>query len=296
MAPRSTTKRPRSAAQLANDAKFGAQAKARAGAAPSLIEEAQPDPLASLMADPVVAARLADLVNAAVAARMAQPASAASPAPTAEFGDLVKALEKTLIAQAEQMPGYFKPLPAEEVARRARGKVEMFAMLESFKAAGTPPRYYVGANKFYAGCVQYEEGFPINTYLPPPEDFEPCYEPDRERGETYAQGREAGQRAERVLDAQLQWLGGHSPDIATRVSEAEAEHHARTIPLVGDEVAAAASRPVEIVAGITPRGADAKPAFAAMGETVVPGMGGVPIPPQAPGSRNAPARGPAFVE
>jgi hypothetical protein len=278
--PDRKTKKPRTAAQLAYDARQRAHRAQPASAIEGADERA--DPLAALMADPAMAARLAALIDVAVQARLGSAGQTSNT--TSEMGELAKTFGKMLEIQAMQMPGYYKPLPQEEVEKRLAGKVEFFALLERFKAAGTPPRYYVGPGKFYAGAVQHEDGMPIDTYLPPPEDFLPCYEGPG--------GQAAGERAEQVMRAQMQWLGGPSPDIATRVSEAEAEAHARAIPLVGNEPPGPKPSPVQLVPGVKVREANVRPAFAAMGETVVPGMGAATL---AQG-RGAPARGPAFVE
>ncbi len=243
--------------------------------------------MAALLSDPRLGALIERAAEARVQQMLGQPKAAPATA-TTEFGHLAKAFEEMLQLQAMQMPGYFKPLPAEEVQRRAAGTVEMMAILQEAKASGTPPQYYVGEGKFYAGSILYQPGEPLATYLPPPEDFVPCYDgPNGSRG---------GPLAQRILDAQLVWLGGHSPDIATRVKEAEENAHNLGMPLVGAEPTVAAA-PVERL-DIAPKEQLQRTPFPNV-ETSGPGIQGMHVPP-ATGPRTAqnsqPARGPAYVE
>ena len=254
--------------------------------------EGQADPLAALMANPDTASRVQAMIDAAVAKAVGERFVGQPNVETGAMAQLAASFEKMLQIQAMQMPGYFKPLPSDEVERRLEGRIEMFSLLAEYKKAGTPPCYFVGPNGFYAGAYKYEEGQPIRTYLPPPEDFDPNY--------TVHGDAEGGMRARKVLDAQIKWLGGSTPHISDQVAEAERFAHSG-IPLVGDDRSVMPAGPVEVIEGATPRPRKAGPAFPDHGETVqeprrpqsmkpLPGDGGRIRTPA-----NAPV-GPAFVE
>ena len=242
------------------------------------------DPVAALMANPVVAGRLQAMIDQAVTQRLAS-----QPQGEGAMSALAASFEKMLQIQAMQMPGYFKPLPSDEVERRLAGRIEMFSLLEEYRKNETPPGYFVGPNGFYAGAYKYEEGEAILTYLPPPEDFDPNY--------AIHGNAEAGLRARRVLDAQIKWLGGKTPHISHQVAEAERFSH-QGIPLVGDDRTVMPAGPVEVVADAR-RARRTGPAFPDHGEISqerpasmkpLPGDGGRVRQPA-----SVPA-GPAFVE
>jgi hypothetical protein len=176
------------------------------------------DALAALMANPALAA----LIDQAVSARLAQMAAPQPAAPiTGEaFGNLAEALKRMIENQQMQQAGYIKPLPLEEVERRASGKVEMDALLRKYEADGTPPLYAVGELGFFecTNAIELTEGQQLRTYLYPCEDFEPRNE-----------------EARKVHAAMMQWIGGPSPEIGERVKQAHLD--AKQAPLIGSEPA-----------------------------------------------------------
>lgn len=261
-------------------------------AAPSAMATADPAAeanLAAVMADPTIQAAMAKMIDAAVAARMTQAA-----APQSEMTQLVAMMGKMLEVNASQMPGYFKPLPQDVVESRLQGRVDMFTLLKSYKDAGTPPAYFVGPNGFYGGSVEYKDGEPIRMYLPPTEDMVPCFD---DKGDPQA-GFEAGSRAVKVLEAQRRWLGTPTRDIADQLSDALIESHnvgRSAVPMVGDETTIMPAGPV-VAVDTDRRMSENKPAFAHMGETVMP-TGGQPTSVlQGRGPKSGPAQGPSFVD
>ncbi len=70
------------------------------------------NPVAALLASPQFAA----LIEAAVDARLAQMGK---PSSGTEMAQLTKALERMVNNNVSQQPGYIKPLPGEEIERRA---------------------------------------------------------------------------------------------------------------------------------------------------------------------------------
>lgn len=160
------------------------------------------------------------LIDQAVSARLAE--MSASPAPTQAapvsgdaFGNLAEALKRMIENQQMQQPGYIKPLPLEEVERRAAGKVEMEALLLQYVRADTPPLYRVVENGFYecTNAIELSEGQQLRTFLPPCEDFEPLNE-----------------EARKVHAAMMQWIGGPSPEIGERLKQAQLD--AKQAPLI----------------------------------------------------------------
>ena len=177
--------------------------------------EAAPDPLAALLADP----RMAALLDAAVAARIAQM-GAVTPAAgldASAFADLASTLKHMVEINAIQQPGYMKPLPAEEVDRRTAGKVEMFALLKHYREIGLAPAWIVGEEGFFEcnNAEEFKPGAKIRMFMPPPEDFIPDNE-----------------AAAKVMAAQMQWLGGPTPDIGETVEAAERAAIAKQGPIV----------------------------------------------------------------
>ena len=195
-----------------------------------------PDPLEALLADP----RMSKLLDAAVAARIAQMGMGATPQPASaglDNGALVaftETIRHLIDTNAQQQPGYIKPLPAEEVDRRAAGRIEMFALLKRYEQMGLAPAWIVGDGGFFEcnNAQQFKPGAKIRMYLPPPEDFLPDNEPAAE-----------------VHRAQLQWLGGRTPHISETVADFESSRAAAAHgPLVtGAMQPARPAGPVELV-------------------------------------------------
>lgn len=162
--------------------------------------------LAALLANPL----LKKLVDAAVAERLGA-LSAPAPQQTAAidasaFGDLAATLKHMVQINAQQQPGYQKPLPVEEVDRRAAGAVEMWALLAQYERDNTPPCWVVGESGFFecSNALEFAEGEKIRTYLPPVEDFTPDNE-----------------QARKVHAALIQMIGGRTPEIGEQVKQAQ---------------------------------------------------------------------------
>lgn len=169
------------------------------------------DHLAAMFNDP----RFAKHLDALVAARVAQMGvvPAVSSTQSEDFKAFTASLAHLIEVNAMQQPGYVKPVPAEEVDRRAAGYVEMKALLKDYEAKGDAPLYLLG--DFFFECtnaLSFEAGQQIRTYLPPAEHFIPKNEP-----------------AEKVYAAMIQWIGGKTPDIGDLVEAAERDSR---IPLV----------------------------------------------------------------
>lgn len=226
-------------------------------------EEDAADPLAALLADPTSAGKLAALIDAAVEARIARMApSAPMGEGTEAFKAFLASIEKMLEMNAIQQPGYQKPMPPAELERRAAGYVEMTALLRGFREARTPPHYYVGENLFYTDCELIPAGEPVATYLPPVEDFEPIND-----------------EARQVMAAFRQWIGGATPGIGDQLAAAMAERRAGP-RLVGEGLADAVKDPAKSGAvrldNVKRKEIVRPPAFAHMGETVMPAPGARP--------------------
>lgn len=179
-----------------------------------LIDDDEPaaDDLSALLANPA----LAKLIDGAIAARMAQLSAVA---PQSAGGDqmqvFAEAMKRLIDTQAQQMPGYIKPLPSEEIERRLAGKVEMFALLQDFERRNLPPLWVVG-EKGFVECTnmqEFKQGESIRTYLPPVEDFVPMNE-----------------EAEAVHVAMMRWLGAPTPDIGEQLKQAQM--NSKMAPLV----------------------------------------------------------------
>lgn len=134
----------------------------------------------TLLANPAFAA----LLDAAVSAKM-QAMGVSAPAPDKRDSDValeafMSRFDHMLEVQAEQRPGYIKPLSAHEIDRRRAGQAEMRQLLIDFKARGVWPHYYL-TESFHGpspnGPVLYEPGQEIKTHLPPAEGFRPLNEP-----------------------------------------------------------------------------------------------------------------------
>lgn len=135
--------------------------------------------LDTLMANP----KLAAMIEAAVAKRL-QDAGVSRPAlpqsgSEAAFDAFLSKFDHMLEVQAEQRPGYIKPLSADEIDSRRKGRVDMFALLRDYKLRNVWPQYLLGdeANPFYGpspnGDILYDAGQEIYTRLPPAEGFKP---------------------------------------------------------------------------------------------------------------------------
>lgn len=169
--------------------------------------------LNALLADPALAA----LIDQAVAARVAQMGISQSAAPPSDQMTAFTATLKHMIdMQQMQQPGYIKPLPADEIDRRAAGRVEMFALLETYERNRTPPLWTVGEQGFIecTNMLEFGEGEQIRTYLPPVEDFIP-----------------ENEEAMCVHEAMMQWIGGPTPEIGEQLKQAQLD--AKAPPLVG---------------------------------------------------------------
>lgn len=165
---------------------------------------AQAGALAALLASPAAQ----QLIDAAVASRLAQmgaPSGEAAPASSEAFRAFTDTLKHLINAQALQQPGYIKPLPADELDRRLAGKIEMEALLLDYKDKGTPPEWSVGEGGFFecTNALEFREGDLIRTYLPPAEDFTP-----------------RNVQADRVQEASMRWLGGPTRSIGEQVEAA----------------------------------------------------------------------------
>lgn len=175
------------------------------------------DPRFKAAIDTVVAARMVELSKGAAAQVSGGDTSVLV---VSALRELSTSFERSLQIQAEQQPGYIKPLPREEVERRAAGYVEMTALLKDFERRGTPPAYiiqgdthgdvFVGPSP--NGPTMYQPGMEIECYLPPAERFEPIND-----------------EARKVYAAMLQWIGGRTPDIGDMIVAAHAEANGRTM-------------------------------------------------------------------
>ncbi len=165
--------------------------------------------ITALMADP----KFAKLIDAAVQARLASMGGVAAAAPMSrseDFAAFTETLKHILSVQAMQQPGYIKPLPADEIDRRADGYVQMTALLKKYEQAGTAPEYVIGEGGFFecTNAMQFQPGSRIRTYLPPAESFQP-----------------QNSEAKAVFAAMLQWIGGPTPGIGEQLEAAQREAH-----------------------------------------------------------------------
>jgi hypothetical protein len=188
--------------------------------------------MAKLMAHPAFAAAIESIVEARLKQAAPAPASTGSTGSEAAFNAFLSKFDHMLEVQAEQRPGYIKPLSADEVDARARGKRDMFALLKQFKAEGVWPHYLLlgseneQAGAFYGpspnGPMIYQAGQEIKTRLPPAETFQPLNEP-----------------AVRVFEAYKRWVGEVIPvdELIAQAAAAargqsnapEVEHETRTL-------------------------------------------------------------------
>lgn len=232
-------------------------------------DEPAPDALAALMANPALAA----LIDQAVAARVAQLGVSNAPAGSEAFTAFTATLKHLIDTQAMQQPGYIKPLPADEIDRRASGKIEMFALLKDFERQGNAPLWQIGEGGFFecTNALEFPQDAEIRTYLPPAEDFIP-----------------KNDAAHKIHAAMMQWLGGPTPSIGEQV---EAAHKAAHAPMVSSTFTTPAqSGPVQLVAMPGAATAPPRPKRRSMGSIVKEPH---EIGPGAPGGAPGP-RGPQF--
>lgn len=228
--------------------------------------------LDALMKNPALAALIERAVNARVSQLTAAPASA--PVANGDTTAVVKAIEHLLEVQSQQMPGYIKPLSAEEVDRRSAALIEMKALIQDCKRRGDAPHYILGPQGLFdsTAVVHYGAGSEIRTYLEPVEDFVPMND-----------------SARRIHEALIRSLGGHTPEIGTQIAEAMLAAKATTVPLVGAPATGSSDNRVEVIANAKLHDVSPK---RVMG-TSVPEMHGTSMPVQ-PGITQQPV-GPSFV-
>lgn len=185
--------RPRSPAQLANDARLAAlranPESALAAEASSAVEEDEALGI-GVEDDDAMADRITAMVDKAVEARLkAMGVPPTAEAPTGDMGAFAAFLakfERLVEVKDEQRPGYAKPLTAAEMDGRKQGKADMEAILRRYKAEGIWPTYLLadeagdGKGGFYGpganGPMMYMAGQEIRTRHPPAECFQPLDE------------------------------------------------------------------------------------------------------------------------
>lgn len=128
-------------------------------------------------------------LQAMIEAAVRQQMQTASPGPTtktsteSDFREFLDKFGHSIEVLQEQRPGYIKPLGADEIDSRAKGKADMFALLRQYKADNVWPEYLLSdeGNPFYGpsinGPVLYEAGQTIRTHIAPAECFQPLNEP-----------------------------------------------------------------------------------------------------------------------
>lgn len=189
--------------------------------------------MAALMAHPSFAQAIESIVEARLrVAGQAPPQHVGSTGSEAAFSAFLSKFDHMLEVQAEQRPGYIKPLSADQVDARAKGKSDMFALLRQFKADNVWPHYLLigsdneQAGAFYGpspnGPMLYMAGQEIKTRLPPAESFQPLNE-----------------SAVRVFEAYKRWVGEVIPveELIAQAAAAargqsdapEVEHETRTL-------------------------------------------------------------------
>lgn len=167
--------------------------------------------LEAMMATP----HFSNLLEAAVAAKLKSmgriDTGPMADTTTSAFEAYLSRFDHMLQAQAEQQPGYKKPLPVAELDARKRGKKDMFELLRRTKDENVWPHYLLNdeANPFYGpsanGPILYQAGQEIKTRLPPSEGFRPLNE-----------------SAIRIYEAYKRWVGEVVP-IEALVAQAAAD-------------------------------------------------------------------------
>lgn len=135
---------------------------------------------------------LAKVIDAMVNQRLAAlaPQTARSGEERA-FDAFLAKFDHMLEVQAEQRPGYIKPLSAEEVDSRRQGREDMFALLAEYRTANIWPEWLLGdeANPYYGpspnGDILYEAGQKIASRRPPGEGWIALNEPAMKVYEAY---------------------------------------------------------------------------------------------------------------
>jgi hypothetical protein len=175
---------------------------------------------------------VASLIDAAVASRLKAMGAPVATTPDIGMMALLAAIEKLTLTHASQAPGYSKPLPSEEVNRRADGFIEMNALLEKCKADDVRPLYRLVNEPLFAGEIEYRVGSEIRTLLYPNEYMQPLDD-----------------RARQVHAAMMRWIGGPQKSIGERVAEAEAARRQNPTPESGPFASAGlpSQSPVESV-------------------------------------------------
>lgn len=162
------------------------------------------DPNAALMAL-LNRPELKSVIDAAVEARVKQLVGPTPSTQSEDFKAFTETLKHLIETNAMQQAGYIKPIPADELDRRANGHVQMRALLKKYEMEGNPPQYIVGEGGFFE-CTNAQEfgpGQKIRTYLPPAEGFIPDNESARQ-----------------VHGAMMIWIGGETPGIGEQVEAA----------------------------------------------------------------------------
>jgi hypothetical protein len=107
------------------------------------------------------------------------------------FDAFLAKFDHMLEVQAEQRPGYIKPLSADEIDARRQGREDMFALLREYKGANIWPEWLLGdeANPYYGpspnGDILYEPGQKIASRRPPGEGWVALNEPAAKVYEAY---------------------------------------------------------------------------------------------------------------
>lgn len=169
--------------------------------------------IADITSSPAFRTAVADAVRAAMAERPPAGQSAA------DYADFMSNMRQLTEAFQVQSPGFNKPLPPEEVARRSAGRETFFRLIveaaeavENFGRQGAAkrdlvPEYLVGSGGILADTDQGEQMFSPGQRLfytqAPPKDFLPLNMP-------------AGE----IMHAQFQWLGMPTPGAEALVNSA----------------------------------------------------------------------------
>lgn len=192
---------PRQLSETPSDAELGIGEPDEHDAAQSSIN--------ALLAHPDIAR----LIDAAVAQRLA---AVGAPQPDSGLAAIITGIDRLTTMHAAQAPGYYKPLQAGEMERRASGLVDMQTAIEMCKADGVLPRYRLVGEPLFAGEIEYRADSEIETLIFPNEHMMPLNE-----------------QARMVHEAMMRWIGGEQLGIAERVEKAEQERHGQAPPDYG---------------------------------------------------------------
>ena len=172
---------------------------------------------AQLLAEnPALSRLIGGLVAQQVSAALTQAGVATQPlgGTDAMLSALVGHMERLTLMHAEQRPGYQKPLPAEEQAKRAAGWNQMHEVIDYYRQQGIFPRYRLVQEPLFAGEIEYQPGSVIESYLIPNEYMAPENDAARE-----------------IHAAMMQWIGGPQMSIGERLAEAERERRSGPNPI-----------------------------------------------------------------